>query len=101
MGVKVEPPFCWPGAAQSVPRERIEFSKGEERREEAPPFFGREMPRTRERSRVENPDRYSGIIAARTMRCYQSSSGKPTLIRERIFAARPRLDVFLSACDRE
>lgn len=39
MGVKVEPPFCWPGAAQSVPRERIEFSKGEERREEAPPLF--------------------------------------------------------------
>lgn len=35
------------------------------------------------------------------MRCYQSSRGKPTLIRERIFAARPRLDVFFSACDRE
>lgn len=51
MGVKVEPPFCWPGAAQSVPRERIEFSKGEERREEAPPPFsgGRCLERGRGR----------------------------------------------------
>lgn len=79
------------GASSNFPRGR---------REE--PLFREGDASNGERSRVQNPDRYSGIIAARTMRCYQSLSGKPTLIRERIFAARrPRLDVFLSACDRE
>ena len=77
-------PFCWTGI---VRRACEQFSKGDRFSE------GAAWPGT---TRGQNPDRYSGIIAARTMRCYQSSRGKPTLIRERILrrAASPPMSFF-------